>query len=225
MRKLDHPPAETSRVARSAGCRVLEQVDLYDGNTAFEIDCRTHANKVRMLSALADLDAELPDVRRLAENVTAGLRTDDERATALHSYVKSRVAFVREKRETFSPTLRTLEIGQGDCDDSARALMALVRALDIPCRLETLPERATGKVPLHVAAQVQLGGAWEWLETSIDARAGEHPIRAARRLGIDTRPELGEAPGDMSLLDEATAWIWLPLTAAAVGGLWWLSRR
>ncbi len=221
MRKLDHTPAETKRVVRGAGCRVLEHVDLYDGGVAFEIDCGTHRRKVDLLGALAELDAELPDVRRIAEDATAGLRVDGARAAALHQFVKDQVAFVKEKRETFSPTLRTLDIGQGDCDDSARVMMALLRALDIPARLETLPTRDTGKVPLHVAAQVQLDGEWHWLETSIDATAGEHPLRAAKRLGIGTRPELGA----LDELDEATAWLWAPVVAVAAGALWWMTGR
>ena len=224
MRKLDLSPADTRRIVQGAGCRVIERVDLYDGHTAFEVDCGTHSRKVDLLSDLAEADADLPDLRRIAEDVTAGSADDTERAVALHRFVIDTVGFVKEKRETFSPTLRTLEIGQGDCDDSARALMALLRAMDIPARLETLPPRASGGVPLHVAAQAQIGGQWKWLETSIDAWPGEHPLQAAKRLGIHARPELGELD-DPSLLDEATEWLWLPIAAATVGALWWMTRR
>lgn len=221
MRRLDISPAQTRAIVKRAGCRVLEGIDLYDGGRAFEIDCGNHANKVELLSALAEADADLPDVRRIAEDVTAGARTDRERAERLHGFVKSHVAFVKEKRETFSPTLRTLEIGMGDCDDSARALMALLRSLDMPSRLETLPSRASGIPPLHVAAQVKLGNGWEWLETSVDARAGEHPLRAAKRLGIKARPELGE----LGELEKFDATLWALGLLGAVGVLWWLARK
>jgi hypothetical protein len=224
MRKFEISPDETRAIVDAAGCRIVERVELYDGHHAFEIDCGTHGHKVDLLGALAEADADLPDVRRIAEDVTAGATTDAERARALHQFVKDRVSFVKEKRETFSPTLRTLEIGQGDCDDSARALMALLRAMDLPARLETLPSRASGEVPLHVAAQAQLGGRWVWLETSIDALPEEHPLAAAKRLGISTRAELASL-GDPTLLDESTAWVGPALVAVAVGVLWWMSRR
>lgn len=225
MRKLDHTPTETRAIVEGAGCRVVESVDLYDGHTAFEVECRTHDRKVNLLGSLAESDAELPDVRRIAEDVTAGSKTDGERAARLHAFIKQQVSFVKEKRETFSPTLRTLEIGQGDCDDSARALLALLRSMDLPGRLETLPSRASGAVPLHVAAQIQLDGAWHWLETSIDANAGEHPLMAAKRLGINTRAELGSL-GELNLLDEVSeqAALWV-IAATTVGVLWWMTKR
>lgn len=222
MRQDDHTPAETESIIRRAGCTTLKRVVMYDGHTAFDVDCHTHRAKVGMLEALAEADASLPDVRRRAEDVTAGARSDAERAERLHAYVQRTVSFAAEPRETFSGTMRTLRIGQGDCDDSARSLMALLRAMGLRARLETLPLRATGTDPVHVAAQVDLGGGWQWLETSIAASPGEHPIAAARRLGITMRPELA---GTFELLDEATAWLWIPVLGATVAGLWWMRGR
>lgn len=220
MRVRDLTPAETERIIRRAGCRVRRRVSLYDGATAFEVDCPSHARKVRLLGDLAEADADLPDVRRIAEDVAAGARSDAERAELLHAFVRDRVAFVKEKREIFAPTLRTLETGMGDCDDSARALLALLRSLDMPARLKTLPEGSDE--PLHVAAQALIDGRWEWLETSIAANAGEHPLAAARRLGIRTRPELGE----LTPLDEFSGWFALAVGGALLaGGLWWMSAR
>ena len=221
---MDLSPEQTRAIVAASGCRVLEGVELYDGAVAFEVDCNTHDNKVQLLEALADADAELPDVRRIAEDVTRGLRTDEARAATLHAYVKDRVAFVKEKRETFSPTLRTLEVGMGDCDDSARALMALLRTLDIPARLQTLPPRGHPDPPLHVAAQVQLGGQWRWLETSIDAQPFEHPLQAAKRLGIHARPELGKLEVEGGPLWAVPEWMVIGATVAVAGGLlWWMS--
>lgn len=215
--------AVREQITRGGGCRVLEAVSLHDGGTAFEVGCTTHAAKVELLDRLAEADAELPDVRRLAENVTAGARSDAERAVMLHAYVKDRVAFMRERREVFSPTLRTLAIGGGDCDDSARALMALLLSLDIPARLETLPERSTGAVPVHVAAQVHIGGAWHWLETTIDADPGEHPTAAAKRLGVPMRDDLAGLGEAETILDQSVAWLVWPMGAAAALALWWMA--
>jgi transglutaminase-like putative cysteine protease len=221
---VEHSPsAVREQITRGGGCRVLGSSTLHDGGHAFEVGCKTHAAKVALLDRLAEADAELPDVRRLAENVTAGARSDAERAVRLHEYVKDRVSFMRERRETFTPTLRTLEIGGGDCDDSARALMALLLSLDIPARLETLPERATGAVPVHVAVQVQIGGEWLWLETTIDAEPGEHPTAAARRLGVPMREDLAGLGEAETLLDESVGWLVWPIAGAAVAALWWMA--
>lgn len=225
MRERDLTPEQTRAIIERVGCRVAKRIDLYDGATAFEVTCRTHAQKVELLRELAEADADLPDVRRIAERVVAGSQSDAERATRLHAFVRDLVSFTKEKREIFSPTLHTLEVGLGDCDDSARALLALLRSLDLPARLKTLPEG--GPEPLHVAAQVQLGGQWHWLETSIDAEAGEHPLQAAKRLGIAARPELGDA----ATLEGGPLWAfsdWLALALAGTllaGGLWWMSAR
>lgn len=233
MRKLDHTPEKTRRIVARAGCSINESVTLYDGGVAFEVTCPSHSKKVDMLGALAEADAELPDVRRIAEDVTARSHDDAERIAKLHAFVLASVSFLKEKRETFSTTLRTLEIGQGDCDDSSRVMMALLRALDIPARLETIPSRASGAVPVHVAAQAQLNGEWQWLETTIQARPGEHPLAASARLGVTSRADLAglgqvmrsRSGREVTLLDEATEWVAPAMAVVALGVLWWMHER
>lgn len=146
---------------------------------------------MRFLANLAEYDSQTPDVRRAAERIVAGERTQLGQIKALHRRVRDGVTFTRERVETFSPTMRTLEQNIGDCDDTARALMALLRSLGFEAGVQTLPELATGKTPKHVAAQVKHDGRWQWLETTIKGEMGEHPMAAARRLGITTRSDLG----------------------------------
>ena len=151
--------------------------------------CKSHAAKVKFLVNLAEYDASTPDVRRAAERIVAGAKTSAEQVARLLARVQ-RVTFTKEKEETFSPTMWTLDVGVGDCDDTARALIALLRSLGFEAGAETLPLSSTGKPPIHVAAVVKLGGRWQWLEATIAARVGESPTAAARRLGIKTRPDL-----------------------------------
>jgi transglutaminase-like putative cysteine protease len=150
---------------------------------------------VRFLANLAEYDAHTPDVRRAAERVVAlaGARSALDQAAALHRYVRDRVTFTFEPRETFSPTMRVLELGLGDCDDSARALLALLRSLGHTAGLQTLPcyDGSADYEPTHVACVVRTERGWQWLEATIAAEPGEHPQLAANRLGVRGRGDIG----------------------------------
>lgn len=209
--------------AVAAGCDVRQRHDLYDGTAALELECYHHRRKVDLLERLAAADAETPTVRRLAEDIAAGTWGDAERAASIQAWVQAHVDFSREKVETFNPPARTLAIGLGDCDDHARLVMALLGALDIPARLETLPTRASGETPTHVAAQWWDGDNWVWLETTVRARYGEHPQTAAHRLGLATRADLGEIAD--TPLSRSVDWVYWAGGAASLGALWWLARR
>jgi transglutaminase-like putative cysteine protease len=184
------PPATVRTLAELSGCRVLAANRLHDGGLAYRVTCSDHRAKVGLLANLAEYDARTPDVRRFAEQIVAGARDTAQQARALHAFVRDRVVFTREPIETFSPTMHTLTIGAGDCDDSARALMALALALGLRARLETLPPLSSGRTPKHVAAQLFVDGAWRWAETTIAGELGEHPVAAARRLGVVTRGDI-----------------------------------
>jgi len=180
------PSVEQVRaLARKHRCSVVETYALPDGERAYFLECRSHRDKVRLLDDLAAIDAFDPALRRLAEQIAAGAASRLEQIERLHAFVRDHVVHTDEPIETFSPPMWVLQSRIGDCDDTARALVALLRALGHTARLATL-----GDPPSHVAAQVELGGGWYWLETTIAAHPGEHPLDAAARLGIATRPDL-----------------------------------
>ena len=178
--------ADLQRILKMAGCSVIAQDKLHDGTTAYRLDCHTQANKVKLLRLLAEYDAHTPDVRRVAERIAQGTHGDRlQTIAALHAFVRDSVKHTPELVETFSPTMRTLELGIGDCDDSARALCALLRTLGYRADLGTL-----GDPPTHVACKVRAKGEWHWLETTLDALPGEHPIAARDRLRPDDRSDI-----------------------------------
>lgn len=185
---------EAARIAEHAGCRIVESYQLHDGSWAHDIRCESNASKVKFLAELAEYDAHVPDVRRLAELVVqrAGATTPIDQAAALHAFVRDGVTFTKEIRETFSPTMRTIELALGDCDDSARALLALLRTLGHRAGLETIPpwRDADAYNPVHVAAQLWTPTGWQWLETTIAAEPGEHPLEAKQRLGVTGREDI-----------------------------------
>lgn len=192
-------PDELREICRAVGCRLKSVSQAHDGAHIYQIECKSHGAKVQLLAALAWYDATSErsggHVRRIAEEVIRyiGAHTEEEQIAALHAFVRDTVRFQHEHVETFQHTIRTLEVGMGDCDDTARALAALLFSVGYEAGLDTLKD-SSGE-PVHVAAVVQLGGAWRWLETTIAARPGEHPTEAARRLGIATRSDLVSSGG------------------------------
>ena len=179
-------PNTLAVIARRCGCVVQLGRTLHDGSMAYELQCPSHEAKVRLLAALADYDSKHPEIMRLAEKLAASANGEPWAvAQTIHAFVRDGVRHTPEPREKFQPTGRTLALGIGDCDDTARAVMALLKAAGLRGGLLTL-----GKPPRHVSAAVQLGGGWRWLDASLAARAGEHPLAAAKRLGLKVRQDL-----------------------------------
>jgi transglutaminase-like putative cysteine protease len=182
-----------AELAGATGNTITRSFTAPDGTAAYALDCPTMAARIRLLDELARFDAERdPVVIHLARTARAEiekLHPEDPKwatAAALHQFVKTNVRFVPEAGELFQPSDYTLKVGIGDCDDSARLLVALLRAAGLQARLMTL-----GAPPTHVSAGFhhdQVG--WVWLETTIDARPGEHPLNAARRLGVTVRRDI-----------------------------------
>lgn len=180
-------PEELRAIAKGTGCRVARTRRAHDGAHVYELACDSHAGKVQLLAALASYDAADGRVRRIAEQV-AGRGNALAQLRRLLAFVQRSVRFQWEPVETFQHTLRTLELGYGDCDDSARAVGALAASIGYRVGLGTLSDPQG--YPVHVAAMVEIGGTWLWLETTMAAYLGEHPLAAARRLGVQTRPDL-----------------------------------
>ena len=180
------PLHELTRICNAVGCKVVLSHELHDGTRAYEIECPGHQAKVNLLATLAEYDARDPDIILIGEKIASAAGGEPEDIAALvQKFVQANVRFLPEPRGKFQPTGRTLALGVGDCDCSARATMALLRAAGLRAGLQTL-----GTPPRHVAAAVQLGGSWRWLDTSIAALPGEHPVAAAKRLGLTVRSDI-----------------------------------
>ena len=114
-------------------------------------------------------------------------------------YVQTHVEFVREEGEVFQGAAWTLAHGYGDCDDHARVAYALAAAGGLPVRLAFLSHGAGD--PSHVLTQLQVDGEWLYAETTLRAELGEHPIDAARRLGV-VREDIGADSVDVRTMGE-----------------------
>lgn len=80
--------------------------------------------------------------------------------------------------ERFDDPERVLVRSAGDCDDSARLVRAIARAMGYDARFVFL---GTAAAPAHVVAAIPTPRGYVWLEASLPARLGEHPSDAYRR--------------------------------------------
>lgn len=166
-------------------CYLKKTHQLAGNEKAYLLECDSTQDKVNLLSQLTLHDAQQPEVRRLAELVTMRAKTPDEGAELLHALVRDGVTFAPEQIETFSPTLWTLKTKRGDCDDSARALAALLLSIGYRVRFVTQGRPAT-----HIVVQVKTEQGWQFAETTLPARFGETPQDALRRTGAQNRHDI-----------------------------------
>ena len=172
------------RAALAGGCTF--RAVRHGGDLSYRFECPNHRSKLRVLDELATIDACDPWVASRARAIAADALGDRlQTLLAAHRYVRDGVEFIEEPCETFQAARLTLSSQVGDCDCSALALAALLRSLGYVVRFGTL-----ASPPTHVAVQVLWEGRWEWLETTMKAEPGEHPLAARERLGADDRPDL-----------------------------------
>ena len=117
-------------------------------------------------------------VRNQALAIVKGVRGHDFRGEveAIWEWVRENIRFVRDIRgvETLATPARTLDIGQGDCDDMSVLISALLESLSHPTRFVAVGFRP-GELS-HVFTETRIGNRWVPLETSIDgAYIGWYP--------------------------------------------------
>lgn len=189
------------RAAARAGCRVVSigsQAIAAVGGRAHavgRIECADGWAAARLVLALAIEDSDTDGARELARALRRKRwgeygRDDHEFVAAVQAYVRESIRFVRDRGEQFAGPDYAFELGEGDCEDQARAVYAILRAGGVPVRMAFLHR---GGGPTHAVAQARAAGGGGWVETTIAAELGEHPNDAARRLGIaDERTDLAE---------------------------------
>lgn len=191
-------PNALADACSSAGCRLVRRVPTDGANDppVWVVECPTRWATVDLLDELAQRDSEDPELLALALRVVAadgrfGLSLNLRSRVPLIlmlDWAQKHVRFVPELIETFKGWRETVQHG-GDCDDSARVIVAMLRALGYSARLATI-----GDPPTHVSAQVLSpagNGGWLWMEATVPgARLGEDPIAACVRLGLPIRADL-----------------------------------
>lgn len=119
-------------------------------------------------------------VRNQALAIVKGVKQKDFRGEveAVYEWVRDNIRFVRDIRgiETVAHPARTLELGQGDCDDISVLISALLESLSFQTRFLAVGFRP-GELS-HVLTEVRLREWWVPLETTVDgAYIGWYPPR------------------------------------------------
>ncbi|RVV99674.1 transglutaminase family protein [Mesobaculum littorinae] len=139
-----------------------------------------------------------------------------ERIGAVYDYVRNEIVF-GYNRDDAIPASEVLHDGYGQCNTKATLLMALLRSLDIPCRLHgftihkalqrgVVPEIAYRLAPdsiLHSWVEVERDEAWVNLEGFIL----DTPFLAALQTAFESRASLcAYGAGTDCLADPPVAW-------------------
>lgn len=104
---------------------------------------------------------------------------------SLHAWVRDNVQYVRDVNgvETLATPVQTLDYMQGDCDDQATLLAALLESVGHPTRFVAISPALFGAFT-HVYTETKIGhnpGKWVPLETTEKFPPGK-PMRFSRRM-------------------------------------------
>jgi transglutaminase-like putative cysteine protease len=125
-----------------------------------------------------------PIIREVALNQVRYLPQKDfyGEAKVMHNFVQNHIRYVRDIADTevIQTPLKTLEYGQGDCDDKATLLAALLESIGHLTRFHAVGFRP-GKIS-HVLLEDNINDQWIPLETTEPVAMGWLPpnIRESR---------------------------------------------
>lgn len=116
-------------------------------------------------------------IRSLALRIVGALpaRQWAKEVGALHQFVRDEIRYVRDPVgiESVATPEKTLELGQGDCDDKSTLLAALLESVGHPARF--LAIGFNGGPFSHVLVQTKIGPQWVSAETIVPVELGWHP--------------------------------------------------
>lgn len=140
------------------------------GRAGVRATLRIMANMVR--NAREDYrirEKALSLVRRVPEKDWVG------EISAIHRFVRDRIRYVGDicDLETIAEPWKTLQIGQGDCDDKSVLAAAMLQSIGHPARF--LAVGFHGEALSHVLVESLVGDRWIPLELTEQLALGEYP--------------------------------------------------
>lgn len=141
---------------------------------------------LKLMRAIVRQSKKSMTVRALTLSLVKNLKQKDYfgELRAIHRYVRDNIRYVRDIKgvETIQTPEKTLEIGQGDCDDKSSLLASMLESIGHPTRLVAL---AFDNQPFcHVYVESKLGNKWIGVETTEPVQLGWTPPGTTRRMVI-----------------------------------------
>ena len=151
-------------------------LSLPDGDAGTRATLQTMAAIVRQYRKNLDIRTLALDIVRSVP----GHKNFEGQAAAVCRWVRSNIQYVRDVNdvETIQTPLKTLDFGQGDCDDQSTLVASLLQAVGFQTRFLAIKTAALGPY-VHVVAQALIGSDWVPLETTEPWEPGTFPIRVA----------------------------------------------
>lgn len=110
------------------------------------------------------IEADHPDVKRLAEQLTARHPTAWGKVRAIYDWVRKHVERQDNRGQEMKGTVQTLNEATGDCDEMTGVFVALCRALGVPARMVRVPGHVFGEFYLLDAQ-----GKGQWFPCEVAA--------------------------------------------------------
>ncbi len=109
-------------------------------------------------------------------------------AVAIQKYIYNTIRYVRdvESVETLSTPVKTLEYGQGDCDDMVILYASLLQSIGHPVRFAAVGFNGGGIS--HVLAETLIGNKWEPVELTVRMKIGDYPTGITSKLIQNIKP-------------------------------------
>ncbi|MDW8259652.1 MAG: transglutaminase-like domain-containing protein [Gammaproteobacteria bacterium] len=124
-------------------------------------------------------------IRRTALELTAALQPKNwmQEVRAVFSFVRDRIRYTRDVRgvETVQTPIATLELEQGDCDDKATLLAALLESIGHPTRFVAVGYRSPTEFS-HVYVETRIGPRWIGLDATMPYEVGWTPPLGLARM-------------------------------------------
>jgi len=113
----------------------------------------------RYLVATANCQVNDPSIRKLAAQLTAGLKSEWDKAKAVFEWVRDNISYSFYYNTRYG-AVGTLKYRTGNCCDHAHLVVALARAASLPARyMHGICTFSSGTYG-HVWAQIYINGAW-----------------------------------------------------------------
>lgn len=141
---------------------------------------------LKTMRALVRKSKQSNTVRVRVLSIVGALRQKDYvgEMRRIHAFVRDNIRYVRDIRgvETLQTPEKTLEYGQGDCDDKATLVATMLEVIGHPTRFVALG--FNGNPFCHVYVESKIGNRWIGVETTELVDLGWNPPGSTSRMVI-----------------------------------------